>query len=103
MGHGEDSGVAVEAFEVLPHRLVPVDDDVWMRWPIVGLRSCLHVDAVKHQPDSSHHGIELSPLGLRLLLQHVELGFGLLTVFCMHQKDLSNKEVTSVITPTMNY
>ena len=66
MGHGEDSGVAVETFEVLPHRLAPVDDGVRTRWPVVELRSYLHVDAVKHWPDSGHHSVELSPLGLRL-------------------------------------
>ena len=59
-------GIVVEAFEVLPRRLAPIDDGVRMRRPVVGLRSCLHVDAIKHRPDSSHHGIEFLPLGLRL-------------------------------------
>jgi len=68
MGHGRDSGIAVEAFEVLQRLLTPVDDGIRTRWPIVGLRSCLHVDAVKHQPNSGHHGIKLSPLSLCLLL-----------------------------------
>ena len=68
MGHGGDSGIAVEAFEVLPLCLAPVDDGVRTRRPVVGLRSYLHVDVVQHRPNSSQHGIELLPLGLRLQL-----------------------------------
>ena len=48
MGHGGHSGVMVEAFEVLPRRLTPVDDGVRTRRPVIGLRSCLDVNAVKH-------------------------------------------------------
>ena len=66
MGHSEDSGVLVEALEVLPRRLASVDDGVRTWWTIVGLRIYLQVDAVKHRPNSGHHGIELSPLGLHL-------------------------------------
>jgi len=36
MGHDGDSGISVEALEVLPHRLAPVDDGVQTWWPIVG-------------------------------------------------------------------
>ena len=61
-----DSGIAVEAFEVLLHYIASVDDGVRMRRSIVGLRIYLQVDAVKHRPNSGHHGIELSPLGLHL-------------------------------------
>ena len=62
MRHDGDSGVSVEAFEVLPRRLAPVNDGVWMGRPIVGLRSYLHIDTVEHRPDSGHHGVKFSPL-----------------------------------------
>ena len=66
MCNGGDGGITVEAFEVLPHHLAPVDDGVRTRRPIVRLRSCLHVDVVKHQPNFDHHGVEILPLGLCL-------------------------------------
>ena len=69
----------------------PVSDlSLHMLRAVVGLRSCLHVDAVKHHPDSGNHGVELLPLGLRLQLQHVELALGPLMIFCKHQEDLSS-------------
>ena len=36
--NGGDDGVAVEALEVLPRRLAPLDDSVRTRRPTVGLR-----------------------------------------------------------------
>ena len=44
MGHDGDSGVSVEALEVLPRRLAPVDDGVRMWRAVIGLRSHLPVD-----------------------------------------------------------
>ena len=66
MGHDGDSGVSVEAIEVLPHRLAPIDYGVQTWRPVIGLRHHLHVDTVEHRLDSSHHDIEFSPLGSRL-------------------------------------
>ena len=103
MGEGGDSGIAVEAFEVLPYRLAPIDEGVWMGRPVVGLRSCLHVDVVEHRLDSGNYGVELTPLGSGLLLQHVELCLGPSIVFYRHQKDSSYEEITSATTLTMNY
>ena len=91
MCNGGDDGIVVEAFEVLPRRLAPIDDGVRTRWPIVGLRSYLYIDAVKQWPNSGHHGVELSPLGLCLQLQHVELGLGPSTVFYKHREDPSSE------------
>ena len=68
MCNGGDGGVAVEAFEVLPRLLTPVDDGVWARQPAVGLRSHLHVDIVENQLDSGNYGVKLVPLGSSLLL-----------------------------------
>ena len=48
MCHDEDSGIVVEALEVLPRRVAPVDDGVRTWWPVVGLRSYLHINTVKH-------------------------------------------------------
>ena len=81
----------VEAFEVLPRRLVPINDGVWTQRPTVGLRSHLHVDTVEHRLDSSNYGIELVRLGSSLLLQHIELRLGPPTVVYRHHKDPSNK------------
>ena len=66
MGNDRDSGILVEALEVLPRRLILDDDGIRMGRPVVGLRSYLHVDTVEHWPNSGHHSIEFSPLGLRL-------------------------------------
>ena len=41
MSHDRDSGISVEAFEVLPCRLAPVNDGVQMGRPVVGPRSYL--------------------------------------------------------------
>ena len=68
MCNGGDGGITVEAFEVLPRHLTPIDDGVWTRWLVVGLRSYLEVDAVEHRLDSSNYGIELAPLHSDLLL-----------------------------------
>ena len=68
MCHDGDSDVSVEALEVLPRRLAPINDGIRMGRPIIGLRSYLHVDTVEHRLDSSHHGIKFSPMGLCLLL-----------------------------------
>ena len=68
VGNGGDGGVAVEAFEVLPRRLVPIDDGVRTRRPTVGQRSHFQVDAVEHRLDSGNYGIELVPLDPGLLL-----------------------------------
>ena len=61
-----DSGVLVEALEVLPLCLAPINDGVQKWWPVVGLRSHLHVDTVKHQLDSGYYGIKFTPLGLHI-------------------------------------
>ena len=63
MHHDGYSGVLVEAFEVLPHRLAPINDGVRTGWPVVGLRSYLHVDAVEHRLDPGNHGVKFPPLG----------------------------------------
>ena len=68
MCNGGDDGVVVEAFEVLPCHLAPLDDGVRTWWPIIGLRSHLQVDTVEHQLDPSNYGIEFVPLGPGLLL-----------------------------------
>ena len=68
MGHDGDSGIAVEAFEVLPRRLAPFDDGVRTRRPAVGLWSHLQVDAVELRFDSGNYSVELVPLGPGLLL-----------------------------------
>ena len=47
------NSVVVEALEVLPCCLAPVDDGVRTWWPVVGLRSYFHVDVVEHRLDSS--------------------------------------------------
>ena len=66
--HDRDIDVMVEAFEVLPRRLAPIIDGIRMGRPIVGLRSYLHVDTIEHRPNSGHHGVKFSPLGVRLQL-----------------------------------
>jgi len=68
MHHDGDIGISVEAFKLLPRRLAPVNDGVRMGLPVVGLRGYLHVDIVEHRPNSSHHGIEFSPLDFFLYL-----------------------------------
>jgi len=65
MGHDGDSGILVE---VLPCHLAPIDDGVQTWWPIVGLRSHLHVDTVEHWLDSGYYSVEFTPLGLCLQL-----------------------------------
>ena len=62
MCHDGDSNVSVEAFEVLPRRLAPVNEGVQMGQPIVGLRSYLHIDTVEHWSNFGHHGVKFSPL-----------------------------------------
>ena len=49
MRHDGDSDISVEAFEVLPCCLAPVNDGVQMGRPIVRPRSYLHVDTVEHR------------------------------------------------------
>ena len=93
----------VVTLDILPRRLAPVDDGVWTGWPITGLWSHLHVDAVEHRLDFGNYGVELTPLGPGIQLQHVKLGLGLSTVFCRRHKDPSSKEITPATTPTMNY
>ena len=66
--NGGDDGVVVEAVEVLPRRLAPLDDGVQTWWSTVGLRSHLQVDIVEHRFDSDNYGVELVPLGPGLLL-----------------------------------
>ena len=68
MCNGGDGGVVVEAFEVLPCHLAPIDDGVWTRQPAIGLTSHLHVNIVEHWLDSGNYGVELVPLGSDLLL-----------------------------------
>ena len=53
----------VEALEVLPRRLASIDDGVWTWWPVVRLRTYLHVDAVEHRLDPDNHGVKFPPLG----------------------------------------
>ena len=89
--NGGDSGITVEAFEVLPRRLAPINDGVWTWWPTVGLWSHLQVDTVKYRLDSDNYGIEFVPLGPSLLLQHIELRLGPPMIVCRHHKDPSNK------------
>ena len=36
MSNDGNSGIMIEAFEVLPRRLAPFDDGVQTRWPAVG-------------------------------------------------------------------
>ena len=68
VSNGGHNGITVEALEVLPCRLTPVDEGVWTRWPTVGLRSHLQVNAVEHRLDTGNYGVELAPLGPGLLL-----------------------------------
>ena len=68
MSNGGSGGIAVEALEVLPHRLEPLDDGVRTWRPTVRLRSHLQVDAVEHRLDSDNYGVELAPLSSDLLL-----------------------------------
>ena len=68
VGCGGDNDITVEALEVLPSRLASFDDDVWARWPTVGLRSHFWFGAVEHWFDSGNHGVKLVPLGLGVLL-----------------------------------
>ena len=93
----------VEALEVLPRCLAPFDDGVWTRRPTVGLRSRLHVDVVEHRFDSDNYGIELVPLGLGLLLQHIELCLNPPTIVCRHHKDPSSQQITLAVTLTTKY
>ena len=62
MCHDGDIGVLVEAFEVLLHRLTPINDGVRTGKPVVGLRSYLNVDTIEHRTDSGHHDVKFSPL-----------------------------------------
>ena len=68
MCNGGNGGIMVEAFELLPRRLAPIDDGVRTWWPTIRLRSHLHIDIVEHWLDSSNHDIELVPLGSSLML-----------------------------------
>ena len=61
MSNGGNNGIAIEALEVLPCHLTPLDDGVQTQWPTIGLRSHLQVDAVEHRLDSSNNGVELVP------------------------------------------
>ena len=66
MCNNRDGGVTVEAFEVLPRRLAPIDDGVRTWQPVVGLRSHLHVVTVEHWLDFGYYSVEFTPLGLHL-------------------------------------
>ena len=68
MCDGGDGGITVEAFEVLPRRLAPINDGVWTRRPTVRMRSHLQVNVVEHWLDFGNYGVELAPLGSGLLL-----------------------------------
>ena len=95
--------MAVEALEVLPCCLAPLDDGVWMWWPTARLRSRLQVDAVEHRFNSDDYGIELVPMSPGLLYQHIKLCLDPLPVVCKHYKVPSSKETTSIVTLTRKY
>ena len=103
VGSGGNNDVAVESLEALPCRFTSFDDDVRARWPTIGLRSNLQVNAVEHWIDSGNYGVKLVPLGPGILLQHIELCPDPPMVVCKHYKVPSSKETTSAVILTRKY
>ena len=88
------NGVEVEALEVLPRCLAPLDDDVRMLSPAVELNTRFQVDAVKHRFNCGDYSVEVIPLGLGLLHQHIKLCLGFMTIACKHYNVPSYKATT---------
>ena len=93
----------VEALEVLPCFLAPLDDGVRTLLPIVRLRSQFQVDTVEHQFNYGDYSVEVIPLGPGLLHQHIKLCLSFMMVACKHYNVPSYKETTSSVTPTRRY
>ena len=71
--------------------------------PVVGLRSRLWVNIVEHRFNSGDYSIELVPLGLGLLHQHIKLHLDPPMVLYRDYKDPSSQEITLAITPNTKY
>ena len=97
------NGIAVEALKVLPCCLAPLDDGVRMLPPVIRLSSRFQVDAVKHQFNCGDYGVEVVPLGLGILFQHIELCLNPPTTIYEHYKNLLSQDITQAIAPTKEY
>ena len=94
------NSVTVEALEVLPRCLAPLDDGVRMLPPTVELNTQFQVNAVKHRFNCSNYSIEVLLLDLGLLHQHVKLCLGFMMIACKRYNVPSYKEATSIVIPT---
>ena len=74
------NGVMVEALEVLQRRFAPLDDGVRTLPPTVGLGCRFQVDAVQHRFNCGDYSVEIIPLGLGLLHQHIKMCLSFMTV-----------------------